>query len=53
VRLKQSIVDFSKRRYGVDLDADKNVLVTTSGTEALFNAVQAGPQTRAWLRQRF
>jgi len=40
-RLKKSIVDFSKRQYGVDLDADKNVLVTTSGTEALFNAVQA------------
>eukprot|EP00039_Didymoeca_costata_P023829 m.8468 g.8468 ORF g.8468 m.8468 type:complete len:399 (+) comp3903_c0_seq1:114-1310(+) len=39
--LKSSITAFNKRRYGIDLDAETEVCVSTSGTEALYACAQA------------
>ncbi len=39
--LRQSVVDHSRRHYGLDYDADHEVIITTGATEALAAAILA------------
>eukprot|EP00730_Choanoeca_flexa_P012938 TRINITY_DN4789_c0_g1_i1.p2 TRINITY_DN4789_c0_g1~~TRINITY_DN4789_c0_g1_i1.p2 ORF type:complete len:147 (+),score=27.39 TRINITY_DN4789_c0_g1_i1:135-575(+) len=41
IELRQAIADFNRTIYGAEYNSDNEVLIATSGTEALYNIVMA------------